>query len=191
MVLGLKWRTALYQAEAQHTLNEGQYGLRPRRNAVDPVMIEELQFELSRITRRMFLQTNYDATACYDRIIPNLAALVSQKYGVHAKVTQLNARTLKAAKYKVRTEMGISETSYHHEEEEPIYGMGQGADNASMAWGFLSCTLFDMYEKKATPATYCNPDRSNPIILAMIGFVDDSNGQVNRFMLVQDKDGLR
>ena len=51
MVLGLKWRVALYQAEALQTLNDGQYGSRPRRNAVDPVMIEELQFELSRVTR--------------------------------------------------------------------------------------------------------------------------------------------
>ena len=69
LMLGLKWRVALYQAEALKILNDGQYGSRPRRNAVDPVMIEELQFEISRISRRMFLQTNYNATACYDRII--------------------------------------------------------------------------------------------------------------------------
>ena len=191
MVLGLKWRMAVYQAEATHTLNDGQYGSRPRRNAVDPVIIEEVRFELSRITRRMFLQTNYDATACYDCIIPDLAAIVSQKFGVHAKVTQSNARTLHATKYNVRTELGISETSYSHGEEDPIYGMGQGAGNALMAWGFLSCTLFNIYDKKATPATYHNPDQSNPIILAIIGVVDDSNGQVNRFLLVQDKDELR
>jgi hypothetical protein len=78
LVLGLKWRVALYQAEALKQLNDGQYGSRPRRNAIDPVMIEELQFEISQASRRMLIQTNYDATACYDRIIPNLAATASQ-----------------------------------------------------------------------------------------------------------------
>ena len=60
-----------------------------------------------------------------------------------------------------------------------------------MLWGFISSTLFDIYEKIATPAMYINPDRSNANILAMIGFVDESNGQINRFLLVQDIDGLQ
>jgi hypothetical protein len=86
-MLGLKWRVALYQSEALKQLNDGKYGARPRRNAVDPVMIEELQFEISRASRRMFLQTNYDATACYDPIIPNLAMAVSKRFGVSPRVT--------------------------------------------------------------------------------------------------------
>ena len=64
LTLGIKWRAALYQAEALHELNEGQYGSRPHRNAVDPVLIEELQFEISRATRKMLVQTNYDAMSC-------------------------------------------------------------------------------------------------------------------------------
>ena len=83
LMLGLKWRVAVYQAETLKALNEGQYGSRPRRNAVDPAMLEELQFEIARLSRRMLIQTNYDAMACYDRIIPNLAMVASQKFGVH------------------------------------------------------------------------------------------------------------
>lgn len=64
LVLGLKWRVALYQVKAVQALNGGQYRSRPRRNAIGPIMIEELQFKVSRLSRRMFLQTNYDATAC-------------------------------------------------------------------------------------------------------------------------------
>lgn len=33
----------MYQAEALADLNDGQYGSRPRRNATDPVFIEELR----------------------------------------------------------------------------------------------------------------------------------------------------
>ena len=113
IVLGLKWRMALYQSEALNKLNDrSQYGSRPnRKNAIDPVMLEEIQFEMSRISRRMLVQTNFDATACYDRIIPNLAMLASQKFGVHPLVIKTNALTFFHAKYHVWTEIGVSDTS--------------------------------------------------------------------------------
>ena len=181
-MLGIKWRIALYQAEALRELNEGQYGSRPRRNAVDPVFIEELQFEISRASRKMLVQTNYDATSCYDRIIPNLAMMVSRKYGVPKVITQSNARTLETAEYRIRTELGISAHGYTHSDEQPIYGTGQGSGNSPMIWCFLSSVLFNCYDELAYAAQYCNPDRSHQINLGMIGFVDDSNGQTNDFM---------
>jgi exonuclease III len=181
LTLGLKWRIALYQSEALKQLNEGQYGSRPRRNALDPVMIEELQFEISRASRRMFLQTNYDATACYDRIIPNLAMMVSRRFGVAKQATECNAQTLQRARYHIKTELGLSETSYSHSQEIPIYGTGQGSGNSPMIWCFLSSLLYDCYDLQAHPALYCNPDWTNPCQVSMVGFVDDSNGQVNSF----------
>ena len=95
LMLGIKWQVALYQPKALKQLNDGQFGSQPRRYAVDPVMIEELQFEISRLSRRMFLQTNYDATASYDWVIPNLAMLASRRFGVAKEVTQTNASTLR------------------------------------------------------------------------------------------------
>jgi hypothetical protein len=78
LMLGIKWRMALYQTEAFRELNDGQFGLRPRRNAVDPVFIEEMLFEISLASRKILVQTSYyDAISCYNRIIPNLAMLVS------------------------------------------------------------------------------------------------------------------
>jgi exonuclease III len=181
LTLGIKWRAALYQAETLKELNIGQYGSRPYRNAVDPVLIEELQFEISRASRKMIVQTNYDAMSCYDRIIPNLAMLVSRKFGVPKAITHTNATTLEKAKYHIRTEMGVAETGYVHTNEWPIYGTGQGSGNSPMIWCFLSCLLFDCYDLQAHKATYSNPDRSEPIEIGMIGFVDDCNGQTNDF----------
>ena len=191
LVLSLKWRIAVYQAEALKVLNEGQYGSRPRRNAIDPVMIEEMQLEISRLSRRMFIQVNYDATACYDRIIPNLAMLASQKFGVHPMVTKCNATTLQKAKYKVRTELGISEEAYSHCLEDPIYGIGQGAGNSSNHWGFITSAAYDAYDTKATPATYQHPDRTNVTKVSIVGFVDDNNGQANKFDGPQNTEELQ
>ena len=191
MVLGLKWRMALYQAEALKELNDGQYGSRPERNAIDSVMIEELQFEISRLSRRMLIQTNYDATACYDRIIPNLAMLVSRKFGVPAQVTKTNASTFQQARYHIRTDLGVSPDSYSHSDLMQIYGSGQGSGNSPMLWLFICCLLFAMYHKLAKPAQYCNPDHTNEITLAIVGFVEDCNGQVNCFDLPQNEATLQ
>lgn len=181
LMLGIKWRLALYQAEAFRELHDGQYGSRPRRNAVDPVLIEELQFEISRASRKTFIQTNYDAMSCYDRIIPNVAMLVSRKYGVPKPITLSNAGTLEHAEYKIRTELGVSETGYTHDEMHPIYGTGQGSGNSPMIWCFLSSVLFTCYDAQASRAQYSFPDRTGKMSLGMIGFVDDSNGQNNAF----------
>jgi hypothetical protein len=137
----------MYQSEALNMLNDGQYGSRPGRNAIDPVMLEELQFEVSRLSRRMLIQTNYDAMACYDRIIPNLAMIVSQLFGIHSHVARSYAETLFRAKYHIRTELGVSPTSYSHTDLLPIYGTGQGSGNSPMIWLFLSCLLFAAHAK--------------------------------------------
>lgn len=140
LAMGLKWKAAMEQAEATQVLNPGQYGSRPSRGAHDPVFIKEFQLEIIRSSRKSLVQTNYDATSCYDRIIPNLAALVSQRYGVPQPVVHTNVRTLEAAQYRLRTDIGLSEASYSHTAQHPIYGTGQGSGNSPMIWCFLSST---------------------------------------------------
>lgn len=123
--LGLKWRGALFRAEKLGTLHAGQYGSRPRKSAYDPaVLLEVLQIEVSRITRKSLVQMNFDAAACYDRIIPCLANLASQKFGVSPTVAQMNVATVEKMFYRLRTGLGITTTGYSHSEDNPIYGMG-------------------------------------------------------------------
>lgn len=87
--------------------------------------MEELQLELSRITRKTIALTNYDATACYDRIIPNLAMLPSRKFGVAESVTVLNASTLEKVEYRIRTDIGLATVlGYQHSADYPIYRTG-------------------------------------------------------------------
>ena len=95
LALGIKWRAATQHAEEfDLLLNVGQCGSRTGKRATDPVLIEEMQYEISRATRKPLILIHYDATACYDRIIPNLDMIVSRKFGVPAEVTQMNATTL-------------------------------------------------------------------------------------------------
>ena len=130
----------------------------------------------------MFLQTNYNATACYNQIIPNLAMMVSRHFGVAKQVTQLNAATRYQARYNIRAELGLSDTSYSYLSTMPIYGTGQGSGNSPMIWCFLSSILDDCYNLQAHPAQYYNPNWTDACSISMVGFVDDSDGQVNSFL---------
>ncbi len=165
LMLGIKWRKALYQAEAFRELNDEQFGSRPRRNAIDPVFIEEMQFEISRASRKMLVQTNYDATSCYDRNIPNLVMLVSCKYGVPKLTTQSNAITLEQATYRFCTELGVPDTGYSHSQNHTIYGTGQGSGNSPMICCF--CLLSSLI---VTTTWHTQQHTANPIGLTPLNW---------------------
>jgi hypothetical protein len=107
--------------------------------------------------------------------------LASRKFGMPKTTTLANVRTLEQAHYRIRTDLGLAPTGYSHSAENPIYGTGQGSSNSPMLWLFLDSILYDCYDSQARPAVYCTPDHLHRIALAMAGFVDDSNGQVNQF----------
>lgn len=182
LALSLKWREALFQAERTGRLYKGQYGLRPRKSAFDPVLLEVLQTEMSRITRKSLVLMNFDATSCYDRILPSLANLASRKFGVPSTVTQINVQTLEKTSYCLHTGIGMSSnTGYSHCEDNPIYGIGQGAGHASQTWNFISSVLLECHEEQVEGAKYEYPDRSEQSSLPMVGYVDDNNAQCNQF----------
>jgi hypothetical protein len=160
LAMGLKWRQALYAAEERGVMHDGQYGSRPLRMAGDPVLIEQLQLDMSTVTRKTLVLTNYDATSCYDRIVPNLAMIVSRKFGVPESVTRSNATTLEKAEYRVRTDLGLAPSGYMHSPDHPIYGTGQGSANSPAIWLFLSAVLYTVDDEMAQAAKYCAPDRT-------------------------------
>ena len=94
----------------------------------------------------------------------------------------MNVATLEKTSYRLRTGLGISPNGYSHCNDDPIYGIGQGAGNASQTWGFLSSVLLACHEEQVEGATYESPDRSETMLLSMVGFVDDNNGQSNKFL---------
>lgn len=115
LAIGMQWQSALYQSEDLQHLNPGQYGSRPNCNAHDPIFIEEeFQFEIS----KSIVQTTMPP--CYDRIIPNLAALVSRKFGVPPSIVLSNVTTLLNAKNRLKTELGTSVEYYQHSDKFPI-----------------------------------------------------------------------
>ena len=109
LILGVKWRQVLHHATSRGLINDGCYGSQPGKEATDALFIREMEYELSRLTRKASLHFDNDATSCYGRIPCFLANLASRKYGMHQKICVVQGRTLGEAKYYLKTKYGISD----------------------------------------------------------------------------------
>jgi hypothetical protein len=81
----------------------------------------------------------------------------------------------------LKTSLGISDEFYSNCQAFPIYGTGQGSGNSPAIWCIISSTLFSCHQQQAYGAYFCTPDERMSVSLSMIGFVDNSTGQVNDF----------
>jgi hypothetical protein len=124
-------------------LNDGQAGSRPGRNAIDVVIQKAMKYLYCHETRTGMATMDNDAKSCYDRIICNLAMIISQYYGLSKSTTEAQAKTLQKMRYRSRTALGDSENYYKHMEETPIHRTGQGSCASPSIWILISSILTD------------------------------------------------
>ena len=177
-LLAIKWRELMHHAVDNLLLHPEQYGGVPGKDSITPAFIETQQHEHSRCSRFDSIKMSFDATACYDRIIPSFAMILCRATGQHHLLTSLLAHQLSSAEYLLKTSLGVSESGYKHSATTPIYGTGQGSPTSPILWTIISSRLFDAHGKLAKGATYWTPDRQELASYSMVGFVDDTYGVV-------------
>jgi hypothetical protein len=151
-------RTLVSHIEDHHGFNIGCYGNRPGLSAHEPVLVEELQNSISYLSRTNQIGTDFDATACYDRIPPNLANLTSRSNGMTEDVCIVHGATLDKMLYSLLTALGISDQTYSNEPMSRVYGTGQGSTYPPPGWGQIVSKLFDAHGKRAHGASFQSPD---------------------------------
>ena len=179
LLLKIKWSESMRLAEKQKVLHPSQFGCRKRKNAHDPVFIENLHHEMSRLTRLQYSQINFDAQACFDRIIPNIAIQVSKKFGVHNKVLQVFKEVLEETKYNVKIGSQVTDKYYCNTSTTPLYGTGQGSGNSPFIWTLISSELIHLYSQLAKGVTYQDPDNLIQSNMFMTAYVDDVNAHLS------------
>ena len=71
----------MHHAVNNHLLHPSQYGGTPGRDSITPVLVTEMQYKITRATRKPFVTLNFDATSCYDQIIESVASLAARSFG--------------------------------------------------------------------------------------------------------------
>jgi hypothetical protein len=135
LLFSIFFRELDQHCEDNYLINKGVYGYRPTRRAIDPAFVDVTQTEMAMVTRIPLVKFNNDATACFDRMLVHLLNLCLRSYGMPKKLTKILGELLRVARYAIKTGIGISKETYHHSEESPAFGSGQGSAASAQGWG--------------------------------------------------------
>jgi Reverse transcriptase (RNA-dependent DNA polymerase) len=177
LMLKIIWaRKIVWNASNLNVLNEGQAGSRPGKRAINVVVQKEMKYLFARLTRTPLGTIDNDAKSCYDRIICNLAMMVSRYYGVPLNYCEMQGNTLKNSVFNIRTGLGDATQTYQHSKETPIHGTGQGSCASPAIWLLISSFLMDLLQKNANGMRMYNiVDNEEDLIQYIEGFVDDTS----------------
>ena len=78
LLFGISFRQLQQHNEDKFKLNDGCYGGRPNRRAIDPVIVDVTQTEIAMILRRPLVRFQNDMKACFDRTLSHLAQINNQ-----------------------------------------------------------------------------------------------------------------
>jgi hypothetical protein len=176
IILKIIWaRKLVWHVHDNNRINEGQAGSRPGFNAIDVIIQKEMKYLYSRLTKTNLATMDNDAKSCYDRIICNLAMIISQYYGVSRNMASLQATTLKKMKFRLRTALGESSRTYQHSNNTPIHGTGQGSCASPAIWLLISSILMDCLSEIGGGMIMQDVNGISSIQQWIDGFVDDTS----------------
>lgn len=124
ILCAVHWRKILHLLEDAQILNDRTYGSRPRQSSTIPPFIEDMQNNISCMTRKPLIKFDNDATSCYDRILVPVASLACRSNSLPKKIAAVWATNLQEALYKLKITHEVSDTFYHHSTETPVHGSG-------------------------------------------------------------------
>jgi hypothetical protein len=75
----------------------------------------------------------------------------------------------------------VSDVSYSHCKDNPIYGTGPGSSCSPPIWGLISDKLFKVHAVDGNGAHFVSPDATVSARVGAVGFVDDTTEAINDF----------
>src|SRR5512145_563094 len=87
----------LHYCYDQGLIQPSSHGGVPGRSAPDAIFTKELEYEVTRLTRKPLVLFDNDAKACFDRIPCYLGNLLGRKHGLPLKLAVVQGKTMEEA----------------------------------------------------------------------------------------------
>ena len=180
-------RKMMKAAETANAISDNQYGGRKNRQATSVVLNKLLYYGICRQKLLNVAFMDDDAKACFDRIIPHLSQIESQKWGVHYKAAKLATKIIRNQQFFVKTGHGISTNSYSYSDASPIFGVGQGLGWSGPMWLNTSDTICKLLDQECGGMKFSSVDNSITVEKKNDHFVDDASSGVTANKTTLDK----
>ena len=161
--------------EDNAVLPEMQFGSRPGKMSISPVLQKVLTYDIARQSKSVIGCIENDAISCYDRISNSLGYLLLRRLGVPLQAIRSLADTWSQMTHVIQTAHGRSGSAYRSTTKVPLYGAGQGSTNGPFFWILMFWILFASIDTTLRALLFisacCN------LAVSRIGdaFVDDSH----------------
>jgi len=136
-------RQLSHRLEDMNLIPEMQYGSRPGKLCITPVLNKQLTHDIIRQTKRMAAVIENDAVGCYDRLMNPLVLLAMRWLGVPESLAKSVALTWSGTSHSIKTHFGISQITYNNTQQTPLFGPGQGSTTGPTMWQVIFVLLED------------------------------------------------
>jgi Reverse transcriptase (RNA-dependent DNA polymerase) len=176
LLLKIVWaRKTMWNMNDNNRIHDGQAGSRPGSRAIDVVIQKEMKYLYATLTRSNMGTIDNDAKSCFDRILCNVAMVISGYYGVPLRFRSMQAENLQNAIFRLQTGLGDSTVTYQHSTTTPIHGTGQGSCASPAIWLMISSFFMEILADRANGMTMHNILGQEHITQWIEGFVDDTS----------------
>ena len=159
------------------------------RQCQSAVLNKILTYDIIHTIREDAAAAEFDAVACFDRIIPAIVVVACRRIGLGRQAGEMLLDSLTGLQHQIRTAHGTSQpfTATHTHKH---FGTGQGSGGSPTAWNVIDDVLLQTMDEQGMGLNLTNPQGSIQHQRNEDVFVDDAhlvvNGQ-NSAHLVQTK----
>lgn len=178
-------RRLTHRMEDVNIVPEMQYGSRPGKLCISPVLNKQLTHDIIRQTRQTVAVIENDATGCYDRLMNPLLLLGLRWLGVPNSLARSIALSWTSTTHFIKTQFGVSSATYSNSTHTPLFGPGQGSTTGPTLWQLTFIFLEDSaieagidlseLEEPLPLLTLTSVDATLQVESSGEAFVDDSN----------------
>ena len=117
----------------EKSLQENQFA-RKQTTAIESVMQKTMSIDLQRVSGQEAVLVDYDATSCYDRVLPSFAEFACRRLGLHPGDSSFLPKLLSSLRHHILIDGNRTEGFFPHQDPLPVYGTGQGAGWYPFLW---------------------------------------------------------
>jgi hypothetical protein len=139
-----------------------------------------MRYTYARVTRTQLGTIDNNTKRCFNRILCNLAMLVSRHNGITQNICKIQSTTLQETQFKLRTALGKSKATYCHSEDTPIHGTGRGSCASPAIWLMLSSFLMKILKSQGNVMYMHDVENMINVHEIIEGFVDDNSIFTNK-----------